>query len=249
MASHCIHVANSIALQPTPSHLTQVRSHLQTDSWQVGSTFLISRLCHVAVSHKQQRARCHRFPAVHSSLADRLPSTNGSFPFQDYLHSLSGSNRPPLSDIVWTAAGAFAAMAGLAWADSFLSPRGLSPVLGSWAAVSCILLAAPSSPSASRRRVITAHAGCSLVGVAALKFLGSSGGWPVKAVALAAAVAFMHFADALHPPAAGLPLMYLDIPRLHSLGGWYVLFPGVLGCLALFLLQDVVLFLKKTFKF
>lgn len=36
--------------------------------------------------------------------------------------------------------------------------------------------------------------------------------------------------------AAGLPLIFIDVPKWHALKWWYIIFPGFLGCLYLYLL-------------
>ncbi|KAG6543146.1 hypothetical protein Mapa_015395 [Marchantia paleacea] len=161
---------------------------------------------------------------------------------------LNGSQAPPtLSDIVWPSAGGFVAMAAMGYVDSVLAPKGLSFTLGSFAAVCTLLFALPKSPVSQKYNVVVSHLGCAAVGVVALAVFGP--GWVARAVALSACIAFMQFTGSLHPPAAGLPLIMIDAPKFHQLRWWYVLFPGVVGCLFLFLLQEAVQWLKENWKF
>ncbi|OAE33059.1 hypothetical protein AXG93_1913s1610 [Marchantia polymorpha subsp. ruderalis] len=138
-------------------------------------------------------------------------------------------------------------MAAMGYVDSVLAPKGLSFTLGSFAAVCTLLFALPKAPVSQKYNVVVSHLGCAAVGVVALAMFGP--GWVARAVALSACIAFMQFTDSLHPPAAGLPLIMIDAPKFHQLRWWYVLFPGVVGCLFLFLLQEAVQWLKENCKF
>lgn len=168
-------------------------------------------------------------------------------PIEEGLRKLRGSAAPPLSDIVWSAFGAFAAMASFAFFDHLLAARGLTSFMASFGAVSVLLFAAPHSPVSQKWNVFMGHIGCAFIGVLTLAALGP--GWVARAVALAAAVAYMQFTNSIHPPAAGLPLLFIDAPKFQHLRWWYVLFPGVFGCAYLFLLAQIVQLLKENVKF
>eukprot|EP00897_Mesotaenium_endlicherianum_P003062 jgi/Mesen1/2784/ME000170S01891 len=168
-------------------------------------------------------------------------------PLAEGLEKLRGTSAPPLSDMFWTAMGTFLAMAGFAWFDHLLAPRGLSMTIGSFGAVCVLLFAAPKSPVSQKWNVVMGHIGCALCSIVALSIFGP--GWLARGVALTASVVYMQFTNCIHPPAAGLPLIFIDGPKFQHLKWWYVLFPGLLGCAYLFLLQEVVLYMKDTFKF
>ncbi|GJP47444.1 hypothetical protein CLOM_g6630 [Closterium sp. NIES-68] len=155
--------------------------------------------------------------------------------------------KQPISDLVWPAVGAFVSFAGFALADHLLQSHGLTVSLGSFGAVCCLLFALPQAPVSQRKTILIAHAGTALIGVALFCLLGPS--WLAKATAVAASIAFMQFTNSVHPPAAGLPLIFLDAPKFHRLKWWYPLFPGLVGCLWLFLVQEVILLLKDNVKF
>ncbi|XP_002967623.2 transmembrane protein DDB_G0273707/DDB_G0273361 [Selaginella moellendorffii] len=161
--------------------------------------------------------------------------------------SRSSSPAPSLSDLVWPSAGAFASMAAMSVLDKHLQQKGLSFLIAPFGAVCCVLFATPNAPAAQRYNVLMAHMGCSLIGVLALAAFGP--GWMARSVALSASIVFMEITKCLHPPAAGLPLLFIDGPKFHHLQWWYILFPSTLGCLLLIVMQEAVKFLKDNAKF
>ncbi|XP_054805267.1 uncharacterized protein LOC129308234 isoform X1 [Prosopis cineraria] len=158
-----------------------------------------------------------------------------------------GSSAPSLSDIVWPSAGAFAAMALLGKMDQILAPKGLSMTVAPLGAVSAVLFATPSTPAARKYNMFMAQIGCAAIGVVAFTMFGP--GWLARSVGLAGCIAYMIYTRAIHPPAASLPLLFIDGVNLHYLNFWYALFPGAAGCLLLALIQEVVLYLKDNLKF
>ncbi|XP_057460031.1 uncharacterized protein LOC130750444 [Actinidia eriantha] len=158
-----------------------------------------------------------------------------------------GSQAPPLSDVFWPAAGAFAAMAVLGKMDQLLAPKGISMTIAPFGAVCAVLFATPSSPAARKYNVFIAQIGCAAFGVLAFSIFGP--GWLARSTGLAAAIAFMIYTRSVHPPAASLPLLFVDGAKLHGLNFWYAFFPGAAGCILLCLIQEVVCYLKDNFKF
>ncbi|XAR65446.1 hypothetical protein NMG60_11009582 [Bertholletia excelsa] len=158
-----------------------------------------------------------------------------------------GSKSPPLSDVVWPAAGAFLAMALLGKMDQLLAPKGLSFTIAPFGAVCAVLFATPSAPAARKYSMFMAQIGSALSGVLAFSIFGP--GWLARGAGLAAALAFMISTRAIHPPAASLPLLFIDGVKLHRLNFWYAIFPGAAGCVLLCLIQEVVCYLKENFKF
>ncbi|CAN4086080.1 unnamed protein product [Withania somnifera] len=144
------------------------------------------------------------------------------------------SKAPPLSDIFWPSAGAFAAMAMLGKIDQILAPNGISMTIAPLGAVCAVLFATPSSPGARKYNMFMAQIGCAAIGVLAFTILGP--GWLARSAALSAAMAFMIYTRSVHPPAASLPLLFIDGAKLHQLNYWYALFPGAAGCILLCLI-------------
>ncbi|KAL6637120.1 hypothetical protein ACP70R_024692 [Stipagrostis hirtigluma subsp. patula] len=142
-----------------------------------------------------------------------------------------------VSDVLWPSAGAFLAMAVLGKMDQVVAFKGVSMTIAPLGAVCCVLFCAPDSPAAKKYNMFVAQIGCAAFGVLALSLFGP--GWLARGAALSACIAFMTITGASHPPAASLPLLFIDGPKFHHLQLWYALFPG----------QEIVVYLKKNFKF
>ncbi|XP_031406415.1 uncharacterized protein LOC116215005 isoform X1 [Punica granatum] len=120
-------------------------------------------------------------------------------PFWDSLKPEKPAAAPLLSDVLWPAAGAFAAMAMLGKIDQILAPKGLSMTIAPLGAVCAVLFTAPSSPGARKYNIFMAQVGCAAIGVLTFTIFGS--GWLARATALAASIAFMIYTRSTHPPA------------------------------------------------
>ncbi|XVF09146.1 hypothetical protein REPUB_Repub07fG0066300 [Reevesia pubescens] len=174
-------------------------------------------------------------------------SSNVAEPLWDSWKPQKSSSAPSLSDILWPSAGAFAAMAILGKMDQILAPKGISMTIAPLGAVCAVLFASPSSPAARKYNMFMAHIGCAAIGVLAFSIFGP--GWLARSSALAASIAFMIYTGSTHPPAASLPILFIDGVKLHHLSFWYALFPSAAGCIILSLIQEVVCYLKDNVKF
>ncbi|KAL6580291.1 hypothetical protein OROMI_008315 [Orobanche minor] len=130
--------------------------------------------------------------------------------------------------------GAFAAMAILGKIDQALAPKGISMTIAPLGAVCAVLFATPASPGARKFNMFVAQIGCAAIGVLAFSVFGP--GWLARSAALSASIAFMISSRSVHPPAASLPLLFIDGVKLHKLNFWYALFPGAAGCILLCLI-------------
>ncbi|KAK6924957.1 hypothetical protein RJ641_009283, partial [Dillenia turbinata] len=140
--------------------------------------------------------------------------------FWDAWKPVKGYSAPSLSDVVWPSAGAFLAMAILGKIDQILAPKGISITIASLGAVSAVLFAAPSSPAARKYNMFMSQVGCAALGVVALSLF-----------------------------AASLPILFIDVAKLHRLNFWYAVFPGATGCILLCLIQEIVSYLKENFNY
>ncbi|XP_022768234.1 transmembrane protein DDB_G0273707/DDB_G0273361-like isoform X2 [Durio zibethinus] len=174
-------------------------------------------------------------------------SSNVAAPLWDSWKPEKSSSAPSLSDILWPSAGGFAAMAILGKLDQVLAPKGISMTIAPLGAVCAVLFASPSSPAARMYNMFMAQIGCAAIGVLAFSIFGP--GWLARSAALAASIAFMIYTRSTHPPAASLPILFIDGVKLHHLNFWYAFFPGAAGCIILSLIQQVVCYLKDNFKF
>lgn len=174
-------------------------------------------------------------------------SGNLTAPFGDSW-SPDKSPAPCFSDVLWPALGGFAAMAMFGKIDQMLVAKGLSTItIAPLGAVCAVLFLTPNSPGARKYNMFMAQIGCSAIGVLALSIFGP--GWLARSAGLAASLAFMVYTKCTHPPAASLPLLFIDGAKLHHLNFWYALFPGAAGCIVIALLQEIVCYLKENYKF
>ncbi|KAJ4730989.1 Integral membrane HPP family protein [Rhynchospora pubera] len=170
-------------------------------------------------------------------------TSEGSFGLGKWLPASDVS----ISDVLWPSAGAFLAMAMLGRLDQFVASKGVSFTIAPLGAVCAVLFATPTSPAARKSNMFVAQIACAAFGVLAFSLFGP--GWLARGASLAASIGFMIATGTTHPPAASLPLLFIDGAKLHKLHFWYALFPGAVGCLLLCLIQEVVIYSKNNFKF
>ncbi|KAI4998619.1 hypothetical protein ZWY2020_053961 [Hordeum vulgare] len=218
--------------------------------------------CLAAASHHHQHAPSPS-PFLHlrvngggrqANLLSRKPTGNAMRARRRDLHvAASAASVTPrgvgasASDVLWPSAGAFLAMAALGRIDQMMAFKGVSLTIAPLGAVCAVLFTAPDSPAAKKYNMFVAQIGCAAIGVLALSLFGP--GWLARGAALSASIAFMTITGSSHPPAASLPLLFIDGPKFHGLQLWYALFPGAAGCAILCLIQEVVVYLKKNCKF
>ncbi|KAJ6411621.1 hypothetical protein OIU84_008244 [Salix udensis] len=171
-----------------------------------------------------------------------VASSNVSAPLWDSWKpdSTTPASAPSLSDIFWPSAGAFAAMAIFGKMDQILAPKGISMTIAPLGAVAAILFVTPSSPGARKYNMFMAQIGCAAIGVIAFSLFGPS--WLARSAALSASIAFMIYTRSTHPPAASLPILFIDGAKFHHLNFWYALFPGTAGCIILCLIVSCFLY-------
>ncbi|KAJ8650991.1 hypothetical protein MRB53_004014 [Persea americana] len=122
-------------------------------------------------------------------------------------------------------------MAILGKVDQLLSPKGLSMTIAPLGAVSAVLFATPNAPGTRKYNMFVAQMGCAAIGVLALSAFGP--GWLARSAALGASIGFMIWTRSVHPPAASLPILFIDGSKFRCLHLWYALFPGAAGCILL----------------
>ncbi|KAL5725936.1 hypothetical protein ACHQM5_009019 [Ranunculus cassubicifolius] len=184
-----------------------------------------------------------------SSRGNNQASTSNpqaSAPFLDWWKP-DNATRPSLSDIIWPSAGAFATMAVLGKMDEVLAPTGLSITIAPVGAACAVLFVTPNAPAARIYNIFVGEICCAIIAVLVFAVLGP--GWLARSTSLSACIAFMIYTCSVHPPAASLPIMFIDGPKLHELSFWYALFPGAAGSVILFLIQQMVRYMKVNYKF
>ncbi|KAK4485697.1 hypothetical protein RD792_008341 [Penstemon davidsonii] len=214
-------------LHPSHAHIFNKPLLPRPSLWR----YSVSGKCDLNKEIKGLRRKAHYI--ISSSSASDVATT----PFWDHDWAPDQNSKPPsLSDIVWPSAGAFAAMAILGKIDQILAPKGISMTIAPLGAVCAVLFATPSSPGARKYNIFVAQIGCAAIGVLAFAIFGP--GWLARSTSVAAALAFMIFTRAVHPPAASLPLLFIDGVKFHHLNFWYTLFPGATGCILLCLIDE-----------
>ncbi|KAG8062137.1 hypothetical protein GUJ93_ZPchr0003g17531 [Zizania palustris] len=189
------------------------------DLLQVSGSKTVSFTSQKIGSSRRRRGDLGIVAAEASTAASVTPASTGSI---------------SVSDVLWPSAGAFLAMAVLGTMDQMMAFRGVSLTIAPLGAVCAVLFTAPGSPAAKKYNMFIAQIGCAALGVLALSLFGP--GWLARGAALSASIAFMIITGALHPPAASLPLLFIDGPKFHGLQLWYALFPGAAGCIILCLI-------------
>lgn len=215
--------------------------------FQNGNSICISDskfLGSLLLAYPKKKSRIRRDGVI---VAESVANVNSGTSGSEWWNNLGGGVRPRSSDVVWPAAGAFLAMAIMELIDIMIAPKGLKLTIAPFGAVCAVLFTAPTSPAAQKYNMFVSHIGCAALGVIALAVFGP--GWVARSVALAASVAFMIYSGSFHPPAAGLPILFIDGPKFQHLQWWYSIFPGAAGCILLCLMQELVTFLKTNYKF
>jgi CBS-domain-containing membrane protein len=142
----------------------------------------------------------------------------------------AGGKRPPhlgARAILLGGLGGFLAIGALAFLSRSLD---VMLLLGSFGASCVLLFGYPDAPFAQPANVIGGHVICTVIGLAALHWLGPQP-W-VLALAVGCSIAAMMATRTVHPPAGSNPvIVFLG----HS--GWgFLLFPVVSGALILVLI-------------
>ncbi|CAL9168209.1 unnamed protein product [Musa hybrid cultivar] len=238
-----------MAVQWKPScSLRSPRAPLLTPSSSVPSSpASMPLLLHMAKGRSGLSYRGRRFVVRSSSGAGSGSLESGWQRWWRPPEKGLGTSDVSLSDVLWPSAGAFAAMALLGRLDQVVASRGLSFTIAPLGAVCAVLFTNPNAPAAQKYNVFVAQIGCAAFGVLALAIFGP--GWLARGAALAASMAFMIATGTTHPPAASLPILFIDGAKFHHLNFWYALFPGAVGCVFICLIQEMVTFLKRNCKF
>lgn len=172
--------------------------------------------------------------------------------WRTYLRKWRGTTAgsPPRvhsDEIFWSWLGAALGIGLLAWIGArWFAPRDLTLMIGSFGASAVLLYGAPRSPLAQPRNLVGGHIVSALIGVACWRLFHETPAL-AQALAVATAIALMHFTRTLHPPGGATALIAtLGSADIERLGYWYVVLPATLGPLILLLVALVVNNLPRT---
>lgn len=154
------------------------------------------------------------------------------------------SQSPPrvsLTEIVWSWVGAFLGIASVGYLHYAVVGDGdLVMIIGSFGASAVLIYGAIKSPLAQPRNLMGGHILSACIGVASYQLLFPNM-WLAAAVAVATAIAAMHFTKTLHPPGGATALIaVIGSPKIHALGFLYALVPVGAGALIMLIVALLV---------
>ena len=163
-----------------------------------------------------------------------------------YVRKMRGSTQglPPRvnnQEILWSWVGALLGISAVSLADRLLlSGSDLSLMIGSFGASAVLLYGAVRSPLAQPRNVIGGHIVSAAVGVLCWQMLHDIPDL-AAAMAVASAIAAMHFTRTLHPPGGATALIaVIGGDNIHHLGFTYVVIPVALGAAILLVIALLI---------
>lgn len=157
-------------------------------------------------------------------------------------------------EVFWSGlGGVFGLMAVGAFALAFTGVDRIL-IIGSIGASAVLLFGAIRSPLAQPRNLVGGHALSALIGVTVHLLLVREAAAPgvflaiepfiisiaTPALAVGLSIAVMHATRTLHPPGGATALVaVIGSAKIHAMGYWFVLFPGILAPLILLLIALV----------
>lgn len=172
---------------------------------------------------------------------DKYPRTH----FPDDLNAEDG--RGYFSDAVWGGLGIFVTFIILGLLDLAISPSGLPFMMGSFGTFAIIAFAMPAAPVAKYYNVMVGHMLAALITL--LWFWSGAPVLIARAAALGCLVFTMLLTGAVHPPGGALVVIFLDAAKFHSLGWWFLLYPGLTGSTIVYGMKQVTDWFKKKYRF
>jgi len=163
--------------------------------------------------------------------------------WQKWLRPLSEpAPRVHIKEIGWSWLAALVGVGLVAWLNN--APHATLLLVGSFGASAVLIYGAVNSPLAQPRNFVGGHLVSAIIGVAAWK-LFSNHPTLAAAVAVATALAAMHWTRTLHPPGGATALIaVIGGDSIHRLGFSYVLLPVFGG--SLIMLVVALLFHKMV---
>ena len=152
----------------------------------------------------------------------------------DYFNKMKGTTKSPpavgVSEIFWSWVGSFIGIAAVAIINSTIVDKSdLVMIIGSFGASAVLIYGAIRSPLAQPRNLIGGHVISAIIGVTTYKLLPAHL-WLAAPIAVATSIGAMHATKTLHPPGGATALIaVIGSQKIHNLGYFYALIPGVLG--------------------
>lgn len=165
--------------------------------------------------------------------------------FQVYLFKMKGvSVSPPrvnTSEIIWSWIGAFLGIAVVGYMNfNLIGETDMIMLIGSFGASAVLIYGAISSPLAQPRNLVGGHVISAFIGVACYQLFHEQL-WIASSLAVATAIAVMHFTKTLHPPGGATALIaVIGSSKVHALGYLYALVPVGTGALLMLVIALLV---------
>lgn len=113
-------------------------------------------------------------------------------------------------------------------------------IIGSFGASAVLIYGAIKSPLAQPRNFVGGHIISAVIGVASYQMFQDHL-WLAAAVAVATAIAAMHFTRTLHPPGGATALIaIIGSSKIHGLGYLYAVIPVGVGALIMLVIALLV---------
>jgi len=153
--------------------------------------------------------------------------------FKKFRGGKQSPPRAPVSEIIWSAIGAFVGIFAVYKMGSLgqLLIEDVLFLVGSFGASAVLIYGLPKSPYAQPRNLIFGHLFSATVGVTCALLLTS---FPALAAALAVSLSLvvMHITRTIHPPGGATALIaVIGSDNIQQMAYWYVISPIFVGTL------------------
>jgi CBS-domain-containing membrane protein len=172
----------------------------------------------------------------------------------EYLSKMKGGAKSPPGvgggELLWSWLGAVIGIGACGYLSAtYLEPRDLTLLIGSFGASAVLVYGAVKSPLAQPRNLVGGHIVSALIGVACYRMFGGTI-WLAGAMAVSIAIVCMLMTRTLHPPGGATALIaVIGGQKIHSLGFAYAFLPAGAGALILLVVALLVNNLSKNRKY
>lgn len=163
----------------------------------------------------------------------------------NYFNKMKGTTKSPprvsFAEISWSWVGAFLGIAAVSSIHyNMITQLDHVLLVGSFGASAVLIYGAVKSPLAQPRNLVGGHIISAIIGVVCYKLFASHM-WLASALAVATAIAAMHFTKTLHPPGGATALIaVIGSNKIHGLGFLYAVVPVGVGVIIMLIVALIV---------
>jgi CBS-domain-containing membrane protein len=171
-----------------------------------------------------------------------------------YFEKMKGTTKSPprvsAVEIIWSWIGGFLGIGFISFMNYHVFEKvDVLMIVGSFGASAVLIYGAIKSPLAQPRNLVGGHIFSALVGVASQQLFHPYL-WLAAGLAVATAIAVMHWTKTLHPPGGATALIaVIGGEKIHNLGFMYALFPVGGGVLIMLIIALLVNNIPKNRKY